>query len=287
MIPRPSVLLWESQEAPWAEDWQIEHDLMMSRVLIEIFSHEELSEKLLFRGGTALGKLHFTRTHRFSEDLDLVQLKPGPIKRTVQEPLLHEVMDDLPLELAKYESSDIGYSYFFDFGVRDSTVEKSRLKIEINTREHFTVLDPEYFTYEVSTNWFEGRANIKTHPLAEILGHKLLALYDRKKGRDLFDLWYASRLNLVNTEAMLSCYREYINKAREAGRISRAQYEKNLSLKLQDSEFREDIIPLVSEEVNYDIDTAGQVVHGQFVSRLKGSPYQGKENLFAEGDGGA
>jgi len=282
MIPRPSILLWEDQEAPWLENWQIEHDLMMSRVLVEIFSHKLLSESLLFRGGTALGKLHFSKPHRFSEDLDLVQIEPGPIKQSIQKPLLHEVMDELPLELKKYGPSDLGYSYFFDFDVRDPAVDKSRLKIEINTREHFTILNPLCIPYQVSTDWFEGTAKIRTHPAAEMMAHKLLALYDRKKGRDLFDLWYGYKMDLAKPQQVLSCYEEYVEEAREAGDISLAQFEENLSGKIRDAEFREDTKPLLREGIEYEIDKAVRIVHEQFVSLLDGDPYQGEGNVFRE-----
>lgn len=282
MIPRPSVLTWEDQKAPRSADWQIEHDLMMSRVLVEIFSHEQLSKTLMFRGGTALGKLHFDLPQRFSEDLDLVQIESEPIKDSIQYPLLHEVMDKLPLELAKYGPSDIGYSYFFDFEVWDPAVEKSRLKVEINTREHFTLLDPEYLCFEVSTDWFEGTANVKTYPLIEILAHKLLSLYDRKKGRDLFDLWYATREDLVDSKRILSCYKGYIKKARQAGTISRAEFERNLSEKIRDTEFRNDIRPLLREGIEYNIDRAAWMIYNQYIKSIGGDPYRGEDNFFVK-----
>lgn len=280
MIPQPSILAWEHEEAQWPEDWQIEHDLMMSRVLIEIFSHEKLSQRLIFRGGTALGKLHLHPPHRFSEDLDLVQLEPGPIKESIQYPLLHEVMKDLPLELAKFDQGDNGYSYFYDFEVRDPAVEKSRLKIEINTREHFTLLDPNHHVYKVSTDWYEGKTDVRTYQLTEMMAHKLISLYDRKKGRDLFDLWYVTQEGLVSPEDVLSCYEEYVEKTREAGQISRAEYEENLSGKMRDPTFREDINPLLKSGIQYDIDEAAFIMHEKFIELMKGNPYRGANNLF-------
>jgi len=282
MIPQPSILAWEQEEAPWPEDWQIEHDLMMSRVLIEIFSHEKLSQRLIFRGGTALGKLHLHPPHRFSEDLDLVQLEQGPIKESIQYPLLHEVMEDLPLELAKFDQGDNGYSYFYDFEVRDPAVEKGRLKIEINTREHFTLLEPTHHTYEVSTNWYEGSTDVRTYQITEMMAHKLISLYDRKKGRDLFDLWYVTQEDLVSPEDILSCYQEYVEKTREAGRISRAEYEENLSGKLRDPTFREDVNPLLKSGIEYNIDEAIFMIHDHYIHLLHGDSYQGNENLFSE-----
>ena len=58
----------------------MEQDLIISRALIAIFSDGFLKENLAFRGGTALHKLYLNPAPRYSEDIDLVQIKAGPIK---------------------------------------------------------------------------------------------------------------------------------------------------------------------------------------------------------------
>ena len=58
--------------APWVEDAQVEQDLVISRALVEMFSHSLLARSLAFRGGTALYKLYLTPAARYSEDIDLV-----------------------------------------------------------------------------------------------------------------------------------------------------------------------------------------------------------------------
>ena len=58
MIPAMNIIAW-SQRAPWAEQRQVEQDLIISRALVEIFSDDFLRAELRFRGGTALNKLHF------------------------------------------------------------------------------------------------------------------------------------------------------------------------------------------------------------------------------------
>ena len=45
-----------------------------------IFDDDFLRENLAFRGGTALHKLYLNPAPRYSEDIDLVQVKEGPIK---------------------------------------------------------------------------------------------------------------------------------------------------------------------------------------------------------------
>ena len=57
MIPRDYITEWRA-EVPWVEDIQVEQDLVISRALVDIFSHPLLGQILAFRGGTALYKLH-------------------------------------------------------------------------------------------------------------------------------------------------------------------------------------------------------------------------------------
>lgn len=63
----------------WATDIQVEQDLLLSRILVEMFQDGDLAEHLAFRGGTALHKLFLAPAARYSEDIDLVQVKAGPI----------------------------------------------------------------------------------------------------------------------------------------------------------------------------------------------------------------
>lgn len=84
MIPRANITAWRAQ-APWPLDSQVEQDLILSRALAEIYSHPKLIDGLAFRGGTALHKLFFQSPGRYSEDLDFVQMKPGPIGSLLDE----------------------------------------------------------------------------------------------------------------------------------------------------------------------------------------------------------
>ena len=76
MIPRDYITEWRAH-APWVQDIQVEQDLVICRALVAIFSDPHLKEALAFRGGTALYKLHLKPAARYSEDIDLVQIKAG------------------------------------------------------------------------------------------------------------------------------------------------------------------------------------------------------------------
>ena len=58
MIPMADILAWRAQY-PWQSLEQVEQDLIISRMLVELFRDTVVSKKLLFRGGTALHKLVF------------------------------------------------------------------------------------------------------------------------------------------------------------------------------------------------------------------------------------
>ena len=54
-------------------DQQIEKDYVLSWILKGIVQHEELSNSIVFKGGTVLKKIYF-EDYRFSEDLDFTLL---------------------------------------------------------------------------------------------------------------------------------------------------------------------------------------------------------------------
>jgi len=133
-----------------------------------------------------------------------------------------------------------------------------RLKVEINSREHFTVLGYQPFKFEMVSRWHTGSASISTYGINELLGTKLRALYQRKKGRDLFDLWYAAKTLELSPEAIVSCFLRYLE--HEEHYVSRAEFELNLFGKLNDRRFLDDIGPLLTTGSFWDYRAAGRYV---------------------------
>ena len=79
MIAERYITEW-SDRFPWTKNSFVEQDMVICRALVDIFSDPYLSNALAFRGGTAIHKLHFSPQVRYSEDIDLVQVEPGPVK---------------------------------------------------------------------------------------------------------------------------------------------------------------------------------------------------------------
>jgi predicted nucleotidyltransferase component of viral defense system len=270
MIPFDFITEWRGR-APWIEDIQVEQDLIITRAVVEMFCSEEVARTLAFRGGTALYKLHITPPPRYSEDIDLVQVAVEPIGGVLD--ALRATLDPwlgTPKRLLKKESATLIYRF-----VSERPPLPMRLKVEINSREHFSVLPLEERALNVSSRWFSGSAPVQTYALDELLGTKLRALYQRKKGRDLFDLYVASRRAQVSVVRVVECFQRYMDHS--GTRVSRAEMEMNLHEKLADPRFTADIEPLVAPEVDWNLPAAADYVFRELVSRLPGKPWKGGE----------
>lgn len=147
-----------------------------------------------------------------------------------------------------------------------------RLKIEINTREHFTVLGLIKKTLVVESRWFTGQSAVPTFVLDELLGTKMRALYQRRKGRDLFDLWLGLTQGGANAVALVDVFRKYV--AEEGNMISRAEFEQNLAQKMKHPGFLSDLTPLLRPGVAYNVTEAFRLVEKELLARLTS---EGKE----------
>ncbi len=269
MIPKAFINEWR-ERAPWRIDAQVEQDLVISRALVNMYSVPELRERLAFRGGTALYKLHLLPPARYSEDIDLVQVEATPIGETLD--IVRGALDPwLGTPQRKFKEGRVNLLYRFES--EDSPPLRMKLKLEINTREHFTELGLARVPFTVDGRWFAGAAEVTTFDVNELLGTKLRALYQRKKGRDLFDMAYALQRDDVDPKVLLRCFDRYMI---EGGHhVTRAQFEANLHEKSTDSDFRDDIEALLGPTIPWDFEDAMQVVLEQVVAKLPGKPWKG------------
>ena len=146
-----------------------------------------------------------------------------------------------------------------------------RLKVEINSREHFSVFGLRRVPFSVASRWFHGAADIVTCELDELLATKLRALYQRRKGRDLL----ATALDGADPRRIVAAFDAYME--REDGRVTRALFERNLSDKLRDPRFGADIGPLLAHGYRWAIEEAAQEVSVRLIALLPGAPWKGTD----------
>jgi predicted nucleotidyltransferase component of viral defense system len=241
----------------------VEQDLIICRALVAIYTDGFLSSRLAFRGGTALHKLFLSPQPRYSEDIDLVQIKSEPIGAILDR--LREVLAFLgkPKVMPKRSNNTMVFRVESTF----SQIIPIRLKVEINCKEHFNVLGLTKIPFEVDNSWFSGKCEIVTYELEELLGTKLRALYQRKKGRDLFDMYKALQKSNVDIESLIKCYREYMSF--DGGKApSQAVFSANIEEKMQEAVFLGDMVGLLRPEVDYDPQEAYELVKRELIEKL-------------------
>jgi predicted nucleotidyltransferase component of viral defense system len=262
LIPRDYITEWRAH-APWALDAQVEQDLIISKALVDIFSHATLRNALAFRGGTALYKLHLKPAARYSEDIDLVQVRPEPAGPMMD--ALHEVLDPW-LGVPRRKQTEGGVTLSYRFNSEEVPPVPLRLKVEVNTREHFAVHGFIDQPFAVSSRWFTGDCAITSYHVDELLGTKLRALYQRRKGRDLFDLAVALEHLDVNPARIVSAFAAYLQHG--GHKVTRKQFEENLLAKLNDPNFNADIGPLLASGYAWDHEAAATLISRELIARM-------------------
>ena len=263
MIPQAYITEWGNY-VPWQTNEQIEQDLVISRALVEIFRDTLLANSLAFRGGTALHKLYLQPQSRYSEDIDLVQISAEPIKLTIQH--LQKALSFLGKSNVNQKKNN--NTIYFRFESEFLPVQTLKLKIEINCREHFSVLGLDKKPFEVKSSWFQGECYLTTYKLEELLGTKLRALYQRKKGRDLFDLWKAISSVQISPDLIVECYKEYMRFSMNKPIPTRKEFLLNIEKKINDTEFLGDTNALLRLDEKYDQEQAFQILSQQLIERM-------------------
>lgn len=260
MIPKIFIEHWRKY-VKWRALEQIEQDLIISRALIDLYNEPHIKKALVFRGGTALNKLFIKPPARYSEDIDFVQRNSEPIGQTLDaiRELLKPWLGDPNWKITQ-RSAKLIYKY--------ESINKmpAKLKIEINTTEHFQVLPLKTVPFFMDSDWFKGAGDIITYELDELMATKLRALYQRRKGRDLFDIWYVSVNELIELSQVLDIFSKYC--IYNDVKISRDEFIKNLEQKKDHRDFHMDMSVLLPSKLHWNFEEVYQFVVDKVVSRL-------------------
>ncbi len=236
MIPVAFIDHWRTV-VPWVDQDQVEQDLLLSRMILEIAIDPLLSNELAFRGGTCLHKLWLQRPWRFSEDLDYVRTSQGGVGEILS------ALRDIGVRLGfDRVTTTIGSYPKVRFRTRSAAGTPLSIKVEINTFERAPSRAWMERAYRMDSPWFAETASVRTFELPELMATKIRALFQRRKGRDVFDLWLAVQHAGVSPEEIASCFDPY-----RPPDWSVARALLNLERKAADPRFIDDIDLLVVE----------------------------------------
>lgn len=170
MILEQYITEW-SQQASWRSSKFIEQDLIVCNALVPIYSDTILVEHLVFRSCTALSRLSLKPQLKYSEDIDLVQVKANPIKKAISH--LRNALAWLGKVMAKQKR----HNNTLVPKVQPTDMDAE----EINCKEYFSVFRKVRVPFAVNSSWFKDTCEVLTYKLSELIGTKLKAVYQQKK----------------------------------------------------------------------------------------------------------
>jgi predicted nucleotidyltransferase component of viral defense system len=274
-ITRQDIL---AHKVPWAAPYQVEQDLLLCQSMAALFHDDFLSSQIAMRGGTLLHKVHLAPAARYSEDIDLVVVGNRP--RDHIEKAIRRVLSNFlgqpansvwgQLKLAIRNLAQPSEVLRITYSMRSVIEPNRRLNIivEANVTErkpHRSVVRlPFSFTFR--GNPVEAR--VIGYEIHEMLGTKMRAMFQRRRGRDLFDLYWALTQSptAVDPAEIVSSFQHYLKQ--EGAKANRAEFVGMLEAHLKDRGFCSDMKALLRSGVNYDPQVAGELVKDRLLSML-------------------
>lgn len=263
---------------PWPLQRQVEQDLLLCLAMAALFNDEFLRSQIAMRGGTLLHKVHLAPAARYSEDIDLVVYGDRPdahiakaIKRvlggvfgkptdsiwdTIQLAIRNVVKPSRVLRLTYSVSSVSEPGTTLDVVVEANVTER---------KPHRAIVQiPFEFSYRDKTI----KSALNGYDLHEMLGTKMRALFQRKRGRDLFDLYWAltKATPAVDPVIVIDSFRHYLEQ--EGSSAARTEFLVILNSHLADRGFCNDMLPLLRVGLDYDPQKAGDLVKAKLLGLL-------------------
>ena len=154
----------------------------------------------------------------------------------------------------------------FAFATTSGAPLTMKVKVEINSREHDPLHGFHDTRFVVRNTWFSGTATLRTYRLEELLGTKLRALHQRRKGRDLFDLDHALQMTNADLHHICDAFQYYMR--REAKPLTKQDLVRTLAEKMRHPGFLGDVPPLLRPGITYDPQAAHARVSDRLIARL-------------------
>jgi predicted nucleotidyltransferase component of viral defense system len=260
-LTRRDVLAHQAH-VPWPTQRQVEQDLLLCRSMAAIFNDRFLRGQVAMRGGTLLHKVYLAPPSRYSEDIDLVVFGDRPASH-VRKALTRVLQDALG---APKESIWAAIQLAIRNTVRPSRVLRMtyslnsvsdpgpplEIVVEANVTERQSHRPIVQIPFDFPYADGRVRTDINGYDIHEMLGTKLRALFQRRRGRDLFDLfWALTRAKpSVRPEAIIESFRYYMQQ--EGSTTGRAEFVALLRSHLENAGFCSDMEQLLRRGLKYD-----------------------------------
>jgi predicted nucleotidyltransferase component of viral defense system len=263
---------------PWGTQYQVEQDLLLCRAMVALFDDKFLSSQIAMRGGTLLHKVHLAPAARYSEDIDLVVVGTRPadhIRRAIRRVLTDvlgapkaSVWDTLVLAIR----NTVKPSRVLRMTYSTRSIIEPNRTLEIVVEANVTERKPHRAVVEMPFSFLfrdkPVQTRIKGFDIHEMLGTKMRAMFQRKRGRDLFDLYWALTKSPtpLDPAAIIASFEHYLKQ--EGTKAGRSEFIGILDDHLKDRGFCSDMQPLLRTDITHDPQAAGKYVKTHLLNLL-------------------
>lgn len=196
-------------------DSQIEKDYVIGWVLKGISNNDYLKEKLIFKGGTAIGKIYIS-DYRLSEDLDFTYNGDDcdTIKiKTHFEELIQWLKEEsrITLNIQDEKIHQTGnYNFYLGYtGPLGAANINRSIKVDV-ANDELLCNDPVEMKVNNKYSDLNDEFKIMNYTLGEIISEKMRSLMQRTTPRDLYDLWYLFEIEHLDIEDYLIDFKRKI-----------------------------------------------------------------------------
>ena len=276
-LNRRDVLAHQAH-VPWPSQTQVEQDLLLCRAMSALFDDKFLHGQIAMRGGTLLHKVHLAPPSRYSEDIDLVVFGDRPeehIRKAIRR-VLNDVLGTPrtsawgTIALAIRNTIKPSRVLRMTYSVPSISESGTTLDIviEANVTERKSHRPIVEIPFEFPFRDAPVKIRINGYDIHEMLGTKMRVLFQRRRGRDLFDLYWALTVAKppVDPAAIIESFQHYLRQ--EGSTAGRAEFVGILESHLADPGFCSDMDQLLRVGTEYDPHKAGEHVKNTLLSRL-------------------
>ena len=272
-------ILAHQQQVPWPNLRQIEQDLLLCRAMTALFDDGFLKTQVAMRGGTLLHKVHLAPASRYSEDIDLVVIGDRPdehVRKAINRVLLGVLgrptssawqAVKLAVRNAVKPSKVLRVIYRVP-SVTDPRGTPLEIVIEANVTERKSYRPISLLPFSYLFRDEMVATTVNGFEIHEMLGTKMRALFQRRRGRDLFDLYWAltEAVTPVNPAEIIELFLYYLQQ--EGTVATRDEFIGLLQSHLNDRGFLTDMNALLRTGIAYDPVVAGDFVISNLLQLL-------------------
>jgi len=215
--------------------YQQEKDYLLKLFL---FAYYKANQDAVFKGGTSLRYLY--GIDRFSEDLDFnLRVDSGTFRTQVSKVL--KELNLMGIEAGFKREEEFKDAFTCEINYKGPLYEgpsssRNKIRIDAGTRSGM-LKEPEWRLIASEYPETKERFLVLVMNVEEMLVEKIAALTERKKGRDLYDVWY-----LISTKVAVN--RELLSK--------RSQREFDPHLLVSKEAYERDMRRLTSRVIPYE-----------------------------------